>query len=62
MNSATQDKGRKTPRRPFRFGTQDISEATGKSLWSVRKDRQRGKFDPKALLSLSRYVCAQELR
>lgn len=39
-----------------RFSTLDIARAVGKSVGAVRKDRQRGKFDPKDLSSLAEYV------
>lgn len=39
-----------------RFSTLDIARAVGKSVWAVRKDRQRGKFDPEYLRSLAEYV------
>lgn len=48
--------GGSTPKRPYRFGVQDISRATGRSLWAIRKDRHRGKLDPTDLVSLSEYV------
>lgn len=40
----------------WRFSTEDIAHATGRGIWSVRKDRQKGLFDPSDLLSLSKYV------
>lgn len=46
----------KVPKRPYKFGIRDISAATGRSLAAIRKDRQRGKVDPKDLRSLVAYV------
>lgn len=43
-------------RRVFRFSIQDIARASGKTVWGVRKDRQRGKVDPEDLASLAVYV------
>ena len=51
-------KGRKSPRKPFRFSIHDVVHATGKGIWAVRKDRQRRKFDPMDLASLAKYVAS----
>jgi uncharacterized protein YuzE len=40
----------------WKFSVQDIAQASGRGIWSVRKDRQRGKFNPTDLRSLSEYV------
>lgn len=49
-------RGGKAPKKPYKFGIQDISDAANKNLWAVRKDRQRKKFDPHNLTSLSNYI------
>ena len=46
----------KAKRRPFKFGTHDIAAAVGKTVHAVRKDRERGKFDPKSITSISAYI------
>lgn len=49
-------RGGSTTKKPYRFSIHDIAAAKDKSVSAVRKDRQRGKFDPNDLLSLSEYI------
>jgi len=49
-------RGGRAKRRRFRFGTMDIAGIKGKSEGAVRKDWQRGVFNPKDLRSLVRYL------
>lgn len=49
-------KGGKAPRKPYRFSIQDIALVAQKSVAAVRKDRQRGKFNPFDLNSLTEYL------
>lgn len=44
------------PRQPYRFSIHEIAAAVRKSVAACRKDRTRGKFDPRNLLSLARYI------
>lgn len=46
----------KARRRPFKFGTHDIAAAVGKTVHAVRKDRERGKFNPKSIASIAAYI------
>jgi hypothetical protein len=52
-------KGRKSPRKLYRFSIHDIVKASGKGIWTVRKDRQRRKLDPHDLASLAAYVAGK---
>jgi hypothetical protein len=49
-------RGGSSPKRPFRFSIHDIVAAKHRSLASVRKDRQKGLFDPYNLASLVAYL------
>lgn len=49
-------RGRRSPRRPYRFGTQEIASAAGRSIETIRKDRQRGILDPESLASVASYI------
>ena len=48
--------------RQYRWSIHDIAQTVGKSVWAVRKDRQRGKVDLKDLRSLCRYVQEQQAK
>ena len=48
-------------KRTFKFTLNDVSAVTGRSIHSVRDDRQKGKFDPEDLESLSKYVVGWKL-
>jgi len=43
-------------KKPYRFGMREVAEVAGKSMGSVQKDRQRGKFNPRELGSLVKYL------
>lgn len=64
-----QSLGGSSPRRPWRFSTEQIAEAAGLSVRAVRKHIKLGVFDPRDVRSLARYVTktsrevyAEELR
>ncbi len=42
--------------RMFPFTMQDIVDAVGKSIHTVRRDKGLGRFDPQDLRSLSNYI------
>ena len=42
--------------RHYKFTTQDIAGAMGRSAKSIRRDMSNGKFDPEDILSVSVYI------
>ena len=48
---------REKARKVFPYTYEDIAEAVGLTTGYIRSAARRGKFDPRDLRSLSRYVC-----
>jgi len=43
-------------KRIFKFTLNDIAAETGRSIHTVRNDRNEGRFDPEDIKSFSKYV------
>jgi len=56
MNIGDPKRAGKAPKYLVRFTMRDIAMATGKTMGAMRKDRQRGNYDPRDLSSLAAYI------